>query len=211
MPSASSPFDALVIESDSLAAEMLQRGLEELGFTVTVAAAWAEVWEAVQRKIPRLVVAPLAAESGAPRIGIRKLRTLDGGRRSIVLATHPRAARPDRQALQEIGIDDVLAYPVEPDELDLRLAIARSRLVERQGSEDPLTAQGGIDRAMARSDAATVVAGYDASTRAFRVHSVNPAFERLTGYSSSAVTGRTHRVLVESKDSEALLQCLRES
>jgi PAS domain S-box-containing protein len=211
MPQAPFPIHALVVESDPLAAELLQRGLEDIGFTVSGVAEWTEAWGLVQQRVPRLVVAPLAAEIGAAQGGIRRVRGLEQGRRAVFLATHTRPMRPDRQTMLDIGIDDFLAYPIDPDELEVRLAIAKTRVLERQAADDPRSAQGGIHQAMARSDEATVIAALDEPARAFRIVSVNAAFERMTGYSGDAVAGRTHRVLVETKDSEALLQCLRES
>ena len=116
--------DALVAAPDPLAAADIRRELERGHFRVVVATSGAEALAMQRREMPDLIVLDLTQPDMDGLDVCRRMRTQTEAPLVIVTA---RSADLDRVLALELGADDYLTVPYDPEELMARVRAALRR------------------------------------------------------------------------------------
>ena len=126
----------LLIDDDARLTGMLSDYLRAAGFEVEVAGTLAQGRQALEARVPDLLVLDLMLPDGD---GLDFCRTLRGEarlRRLPVLMLSARGEPMDRILGLELGADDYLAKPFEPRELQARVkALLRRSGLDEQGED----------------------------------------------------------------------------
>jgi DNA-binding response OmpR family regulator len=126
----------LLIDDDARLTGMLSDYLRAAGFEVDVAGTLAQGRQALEARVPDLLVLDLMLPDGD---GLDFCRTLRGDarlRRLPVLMLSARGEPMDRILGLELGADDYLAKPFEPRELQARVkALLRRSGLDEQGDD----------------------------------------------------------------------------
>src|SRR2546430_7225059 len=131
-------ISALVVEDPSLRG-VLARQLSRAGFVVHEAHGEEDAVRRASEALPDVVVLDLVLDAGAPSRACARLRDLPSTGDIPLLALAGRAASSHQVRLLELGCDEYLVKPYEPDELVARVhALVRrhrsDRLVRRIGA-----------------------------------------------------------------------------
>jgi DNA-binding response OmpR family regulator len=118
----------LVVEDEQTLARYLQRGLEEMAWTVDVSATVDEAWRLLLLNPYDLVVLDLGLPGPEGGELLRRLR--EAGMGTAVLVLTARGSVEDRVAGLNAGADDYLSKPFAFSEL-----VARIRALSRRGRE----------------------------------------------------------------------------
>lgn len=122
----------LVADDDSIARRMLQRMLEEWGYTVSVCADGAVAWDLLQRaEAPPLVVLDWVMPRMDGLEVCRKLRAVASSCPTYILLVTSKDRQADIVAGLQAGADDYLAKPFNRDEFQARVQVG-VRVIELQ-------------------------------------------------------------------------------
>ncbi|MGH2819041.1 MAG: response regulator, partial [Actinomycetota bacterium] len=123
---------ALLVE-DNPANQLVQRHiLERLGFDVAVVASGEQALEALEREAYAVVLMDCRMPAMDGYETTRRIRQREApGRRTPIIAITASAMQSDRQRCLDAGMDDYLAKPVRPDELQRALERLSAGTTER--------------------------------------------------------------------------------
>jgi PAS domain S-box-containing protein len=177
----------LVVDDNADMREYVARLLRDR-YDVTTAADGAEALEAVQQRIPDLVLADVMM----PRVdGFQLLKALREGDRTRELPVILVSARAGEEAKVEgieSGADDYLVKPFSARELIARVdGHLRLQRLRREAEEAMRASQAKFSTAFDRSPLALTITSLDDGL----ITEVNEAFVQLTGYSRDETIGRT--------------------
>ncbi|HUJ70955.1 MAG TPA: response regulator [Verrucomicrobiae bacterium] len=118
-------MNVLVVEDDEVSRRILRRSLSRLGYTVSQASDGAEAWALLQRESIRIVVSDwtMPQMDGLALCRLVRERT-DGNYTYFILLTGHQGDEDYREAMAA-GADDFLTKPVDREELQIRLLVAR--------------------------------------------------------------------------------------
>jgi PAS domain S-box-containing protein len=176
----------LIVTQGAVDLAPLDARLRARGHTVVTAARDAEVPATWRSGACALVVVD-AHGPASPVPLLRALRSLPGGVEAVALVLAPRPALATLHAAVEAGADEVLAWPLEAGELELRLELAERRFTRRQGRT-------GVPFGDALRDTMLDVSPVPTSITSMsdgRVVAANEAYFQAFGYSREEVIGRT--------------------
>jgi PAS domain S-box-containing protein len=131
---------AVFVDSDSTVRRALEEAARRAGLEAACFPDAVRAWDAVRRERPDLVVVDWELPARGGRELCRRLRTLPGGERCVILATAARRDPDDHLEVIEAGADDYLPKPLLPDELNRRLAFACNEALKRRRGRDTETA-----------------------------------------------------------------------
>jgi PAS domain S-box-containing protein len=164
----------------------LEARLKERGHTVVTAARDAEVPSIWRSGACALVVVDTQGLASAVPL-LRGLRSLPGGAAAVVLLVGPRDALGTLHPALAAGADDVLAWPLSPEELDVRLELAERRYTRRQGRMGVPSGDDLRDSMLSVSPVPTSITTLGDG----RVVAANDAYFQAFGYTREEVIGRT--------------------
>jgi len=121
---------------------VLEAVLKARGWAVDSFATAEDAWVACQAQAYDLAVLDWMLPGKTGLELCQQIRALDWGDRTLVLVETARSRTSDLQAVLEAGADDYLSKPLDPDLLDVRLAIAErgvTLLRERKRNEEAKT------------------------------------------------------------------------
>ncbi|HZI09119.1 MAG TPA: PAS domain S-box protein [Myxococcus sp.] len=176
----------LIITPGGVDLAPLQERLQARGHTVVSATRDAEVPSAWRSGTCALVV--VDAHGPGSRVPlVRALRTLPGGQETVLMLLAPREALGGLQPALEAGADDVLVWPVDGEELDVRVGLAERRSARRQERVGLPTGDELRDMMLSVSPVPTSITTLSEG----RVVAANDAYCQAFGYSRDEVIGRT--------------------
>lgn len=118
------PKHLLIVEDDELVQSLLAAYLENEGFTVSLAATGKEMLACIDSEATDLVLLDLGLPDEDGLVLARQVRA----RSSVpIIVVTARKEKQDRLAALEIGADDYLTKPFDPEELVLRVRNVLSR------------------------------------------------------------------------------------
>ncbi|MCY1015514.1 PAS domain S-box protein [Pyxidicoccus sp. MSG2] len=164
----------------------LESRLRARGHTVVTAARDAEV-PAVWRSGACALVVVDAHGPSSPVPLLRALRSLPGGVEAVVLLLGPRSAMGTLHAAVEAGADEVLTWPADAAELELRLELAERRFARRQSRTSVPYGDELRDSLLSVSPVPTSITTLTDG----RIVAANDAYFQAFGYSRDEVIGRT--------------------
>ncbi|MCP3144678.1 PAS domain S-box protein [Pyxidicoccus xibeiensis] len=164
----------------------LESRLRARGHTVVTAARDAEVPSAWRSGACALVVVDTHGPA-APVPLLRALRSLPNGPEAVVMLLGPREALSSLHSGLEAGADDVLAWPPDPQELELRLDLAERRFTRRHGRTGVPFGDELRDTMLSVSPVPTSITTLTDG----KVVAANDAYFQAFGYTREEVIGRT--------------------
>lgn len=115
----------LIAEDEEIPAHILRRMLEAMGHDITTASDGAQAWRLFQAERPSVVISDwMMPELDGPSL-CRRIRASGDGSYTYFLLLTARGTRGDRMEGLRAGADDFLTKPLDPEELAVRLEIAR--------------------------------------------------------------------------------------
>jgi PAS domain S-box-containing protein len=194
---------------DSTEQRQLHTALVQRGWRVTSAATAEEALERfVSAPFPLVFVSHTLAGGDGVEL-CRRIRASSAGRPAYLVVVHPTSVPEAMRPLAEAGIDDILATPIAPSLLAMRLALAEYRVAHHPGGshgedriatyperilrlEHALRVQEASLEELFRSapEGIVVVSGED------RIGRMNEEFARMFGYSPEEALGRTVEELI---------------
>jgi diguanylate cyclase (GGDEF)-like protein/PAS domain S-box-containing protein len=195
--------NVLIFECDEAARVWLEAAVRARGHGVIACSDPEKAREAWAMQSLSLLILDWAGIDGAPLC--RQIRSTRGGDQCVILAAGLSDRPADLEASLDAGADDYLSVPADASAIEGRLAIAERRV--RQ-IEDRAKAEGALRDQYTRLSEATrdvvmmVTAGGD-------ITSLNPAFERLTGWAATPWIGRNFERLVHPEDQSTVRGVLR--
>ncbi|ABF86938.1 putative sensory box histidine kinase/response regulator [Myxococcus xanthus DK 1622] len=160
--------------------------LREQGHTVVTVTREAEVPAAWRSGTCALVMVDARTDPSRVPL-VRALRSLPGGEESVLLLLGHRGALGGLRPVLEAGADDLLAWPVDEEELALRLELAHRRFVRREGRKGLPFGDDLKETLLAVSPVPTSITTITEG----RVVAANEAYFELFGYTREEVIGRT--------------------
>ncbi|MFP2910953.1 PAS domain S-box protein, partial [Pyxidicoccus sp. 3LFB2] len=176
----------LIVTQGGVDLAPLEARLQARGHTVVTAARDADV-PATWRSGACALVVVNAHAPATPIPLLRALRSLPGGVEAVVMLLGPRSALGSLHAALEAGADEVLAWPPDPAELELRLDLAERRFTRRHGRMGVPTGDDLRDSMLSVSPVPTSITTLTDG----RVVAANEAYFQAFGYSREEVIGRT--------------------
>jgi PAS domain S-box-containing protein len=164
----------------------LESRLRARSHTVVTAARDAEV-PAVWRSGACALVVVDAHGPASPIPLLRALRSLPGGVEAVVLLLGPRSALGTLHAAVEAGADEVLTWPADAAELELRLELAERRFARRQSRTSVPYGDELRDSLLSVSPVPTSITTLTDG----RIVAANDAYFQAFGYTRDEVIGRT--------------------
>lgn len=119
----------LAIEDDPVAGMLMMATLRALGHEAELAAGYATAAEILARGGYRVVVSDWRMAGLDGLDFCRMLRSKGGDYVYFILVSTAKVTKATRAMARTAGVDDFLAKPVDPDELDMRLHVA-ARIIE---------------------------------------------------------------------------------
>ena len=111
----------LIVEADDELAQIMSLSLTRRGFQVTIAGDVATALKMVCDSLPAVVLLDIDLPDLAGTELLKQLRDMPRTRHLPVIIVTQRARKPDRVASLELGADDFILRPFDPDELGLRV------------------------------------------------------------------------------------------
>ncbi|MBZ4421984.1 PAS domain S-box protein [Myxococcus sp. RHSTA-1-4] len=176
----------LIVTQGGAALEPLEARLSARGHTVVTAARDAEV-PALWRSGACAFAVVDARGPASPVPLLRGLRSLPGGLETVVLLLGPRDALGTLMPALEAGADDVLAWPLAPEELELRLELAERRFTRRHGRMGVPSGDDLRDSMLSVSPVPTSITTLGDG----RLVAANDAYFQAFGYTREEALGRT--------------------
>ncbi|AGC44092.1 sensory box histidine kinase/response regulator [Myxococcus stipitatus DSM 14675] len=164
----------------------LEALLEERGDTVVHVSRDVEVPAAWRAGACPLVVLD-ARDEGSRVPLVRALRSLPGGNAAVVLMVAQRGALHTATLALEEGADDILAWPMDTEELTLRLGMAERRSLRRESRAGVPFGDALRDTLLAVSPVPTCITTLVEG----RVVAANDAYFRAFGYTREEMLGKT--------------------
>ena len=128
----------VVIEADQVIVDMLREPFEEAGFDLQVASSGQEGLELCRRLMPQAVLVGVTLPDTDGLQVCRELRATTRTRHThlVILARH--SGRAKRLEALEMGVNDFIEIPFDPDEITLRVRNAVRRAAA-ENLTDPVT------------------------------------------------------------------------
>ena len=123
-------MDVLVVEDDAAVRELVASVLAERGHRVRAFGDGQEAWEACQSGVSPLAVMDWILPGMNGLELCERLRSLPGGDDAVLLIITGYGSRHSIPAILAAGASDYLPKPFDLDTLELRLAVAESRVTE---------------------------------------------------------------------------------
>jgi DNA-binding response OmpR family regulator len=160
----------LIVEDDTMLADVLARYLANAGHQVTLATDGAEALTAWQRIGPDVVLLDVMLPSLSGLELLRRRRS--AGDRAAVIIISARGEETDRLIGLEIGADDYVVKPLSPREIVLRTEALLRRAEQLTGSRL-------LDRSLRLDDVDIDLAARTASRRGEPLHLTSREFDLL--------------------------------
>jgi DNA-binding response OmpR family regulator len=131
----------LIADDEYVTRLMLDAALRENGCEPIEAVDGRSAWDLVERESPQIVISDWVMPQATGLDLCQKIRAKAGHFVYFILLTNRSPTRSNREMALLAGVDDFLSKPINPEELAMRLQVAR-RLIgfaERAGRiEDPI-------------------------------------------------------------------------
>ncbi|NPC86787.1 PAS domain S-box protein, partial [Pyxidicoccus fallax] len=176
----------LIVTQGGAALAPLEARLSARGHTVVTAARDAEV-PATWRSGPCAIVVVDARGPASPVPLLRGLRSLPGAQESVVMLLGARESLAALSPALEAGADDVLAWPMPPEELELRLELAERRFGRRHGRMGVPSGEDLRDSMLSVSPVPTSITTLGDG----QLVAANDAYFQAFGYTREEALGRT--------------------
>ncbi|AEI65826.1 PAS domain S-box protein [Corallococcus macrosporus] len=164
----------------------LETRLREQGHTVVTVTREADVPAAWRSGTCALVVVDARTDTSRVPL-VRALRSLPGAEESVIMLLGHRGALGALRPALDAGAEDLLAWPVDDEELTLRLELARRRFVRREGRKRMSLGDDLKETLLAVSPVPTSIT----TIAEGRVVAANDFYFQLFGYPREEVIGRT--------------------
>ncbi|QSQ18744.1 PAS domain S-box protein [Pyxidicoccus parkwayensis] len=176
----------LIVTQGGVDLAPLEARLRERGHNIVTAARDAEV-PAVWRSGDCALVVVDVHGPASPLPLLRALRSLPGGVEAVVMLLGPRASLGALHAAVEAGADEVLAWPPDAAEMELRLDLAERRFTRRHSRTAVPNGDELRDSLLSVSPVPTSITTMTDG----RIVAANEAYFQAFGYSRDEVIGRT--------------------
>ena len=181
----------LIAEDDPISSMVLRKALQNRGYEVISANDGEEAWEILQSKPIRMVI----SDWMMPRMDglslCRQIRSAANPQYTYFILLTAKTQRDERAEGMEAGVDDYLTKPLDTNELDARLCVAR-RILEMQGELYRLSLV-----------ASKTSCGVIITDKAGQTEWVNPSFVKMCGYTLEELKGQKPGLLLQTQATDS--------
>ena len=115
----------LIADDEYVTRLMLDAALREQGCEPVEAVDGRSAWDAVEREAPQVVISDWVMPEATGLDLCQRVRERAGHYVYFILLTNRAPTRANREMAQAAGVDDFLSKPINPEELAMRLQVAR--------------------------------------------------------------------------------------
>jgi CheY-like chemotaxis protein len=127
------PLRILLAEDNHVNQRVAVRMLDRMGYRAEVAANGREVLEALDRQTFDVILMDVQMPEMDGFAATRHIRSELRDRQPVIIAMTANALQGDREECLAVGMDDYLAKPLRPGDLEAKLATAAELAAERRG------------------------------------------------------------------------------